>query len=76
MTGGFGRYQLALFSFVCLVSILSGAQLSVPVFFAISPPFSCVSVSGNETCPAWKCCSSCLKYEFKGTFTSAVSEVR
>lgn len=76
MTGGFGRYQMALYTFICLVSIPTGAQLSIPVFYAISPPFSCASVSSNTTCAVGKCCPSCVEYEFKGTFTSAVSEVR
>ena len=39
MTGGFGPYQLTLFALVCLVSFPSGAQLSIPVFYAISPSF-------------------------------------
>ena len=39
MTGGFGRYQLTLFALVCLVSFPTGAQLSIPVFYAISPSF-------------------------------------
>lgn len=76
MTGGFGRYQTALYIFIGLVAIPTGAQLQIPVFYAISPPFTCVSVSGNASCPVGKCCSSCVEYEFKGAFTSAVSEVR
>lgn len=76
MTGGFGRYQIALYTFICLVSIPTGAQLSIPVFYAISPPFTCTSVAGNETCAVGKCCKSCMEYEFNETFTSAVSEVR
>lgn len=39
MTGGFGRYQLTLFALVCLVSFPTGAQLSISVFYAISPSF-------------------------------------
>lgn len=39
MTGGFGQYQLALFAFVCLVSFPTGAQLSIPVSYAISLSF-------------------------------------
>ena len=77
MTGGFGRYQMGLYAFICLVSIPTGVQLSLPVFYAVSPPFTCAaSVFGNGTCPVGKCCSGCAEYEFKGTFTSAVSEVR
>ena len=75
LTGGFGRYQLALYAFICLVSIPTGAQLLVQVFYGASPRFSCVSMPGNETCEPQKCCSSCQKYEFQGPFTSAVSEV-
>lgn len=74
MTGGFGRYQMVLYAFICLVSIPTGFQLSIPVFYAVSPPFAC-AVS-NDTCPVGECCSGCWKYEFTGTFTSAVSEVR
>ena len=75
LTGGFGRYQLALYVFVCLVSIPTGAQLLVQVFYGASPRFYCVTNSGNQTCDFGKCCSSCQKYEFRGPFTSAVSEV-
>ena len=75
MTGGFGRYQMALYVFVCLVSIPTGAQLLVQIFYGASPPLSCISTSGNETCDSGKCCSSCEKYGFSGPFTSAVSEV-
>ncbi|KAJ7333867.1 hypothetical protein OS493_015960 [Desmophyllum pertusum] len=75
LTGGFGRYQMALYVFVCMVSIPTGAQLLVQIFYGASPPFSCISTSGNETCDSGKCCSSCQKYGFAGPFTSAVSEV-
>ena len=74
-TGGFGRYQTALFAFFCFVSVPAGAQILVQVFYGASPPFTCVQMSGNETCNPRKCCSSCEKYEFRGPFTSAVSEV-
>jgi len=74
LTGGFGRYQMALYVFVCLVSIPTGAQLLVQVFYGASPRFHCVIMSGNQTCDLGKCCSSCQKYEFRGPFTSAVSE--
>lgn len=78
MTGGFGRYQMILYAFICLVSIPTGIQLSLPVFYAVSPPFTCaVSEVGNDTCRVGKCCPGCVEYEFiKGTFTSAMSEVR
>ena len=75
MTGGFGRYQMVLYTFKCLVSIPTGFQPSLPVFYAISPPFTCaVSEIGNGTCPVGDCFSGCGKYELKGTFTNAVSE--
>lgn len=74
LTGGFGCYQIALYSFVCLLSIPTGAQLLVQVFYAASPRFNCVSMPENGTCDPGKCCSSCKKYEFQGPFTSAVSE--
>lgn len=75
LTGGFGRYQMALYVFICLVSIPTGAQLLVQVFYGASPRFHCVIKSGNQTCDLGKCCSRCQKYEFRGPFTSAVSEV-
>ncbi|KAL9981067.1 hypothetical protein ACROYT_G009725 [Oculina patagonica] len=74
LTGGFGRYQMALYVFICLVSIPTGAQLLVQVFYGASPRFNCIAVSGNQTCDPGKCCSNCQKYEFQGPFTSAVSE--
>lgn len=73
ITGGFGRYQMVLYAFMCLVSIPTGAQLLIQVFYGASPPFVCVSTSRNETC-ASGCCSSCHEYEFRGPFTSAVSQ--
>lgn len=75
ITGGFGRYQMVLYAFMCLVSIPTGAQLLIQVFYGASPPFVCVSTSRNETC-ASGCCSSCHEYKFRGPFTSAVSQVR
>lgn len=75
LTGGFGRYQLALYIFICVVSIPTGAQLLVQVFYGAPPRFSCVSMPRNETCDPGKCYSNCLKYEFHGPFSSAVSEV-
>ena len=75
LTGGFGRYQLALNTLMCLVSIPTGAQYASTVFYGTSPRFICETISGNETCLAGKCCSGCVEYEFKGPFTSAVSEV-
>jgi len=74
LTGGFGRYQLALYIFICVVSIPTGAQLLVQVFYGAPPRFSCVSMPRNETCDPGKCYSNCLKYEFHGPFSSAVSE--
>ena len=38
-TAGFGRYQMALYTFICLVSIPTGAQLLVQVFYGASPRF-------------------------------------
>ena len=43
ITGGFGRYQMVLYAFMCLVSIPTGAQLLIQVFYGASPPFVCVS---------------------------------
>lgn len=75
MTGGFGRYQMVFYAFICLVSIPTGFQLSLPVFYGVSPPFTCaVSKVANDTCSVGKC-SGCGKYEYEGTFTNAVSEV-
>ena len=75
MTGGFSRSQTALSAFLCLISILSGVQVLIQMFYGATPPFSCVQISGNETCDPGKCHPNCRKYEFSGLFTSAVSEV-
>ena len=47
LTGGFGRYQMALFSFLCLVSIPTGAQILVQIFYGaslVSPVFPCLVI--------------------------------
>ena len=60
LTGKFGRYQVALYAFICLVSIPTGAQLGIPVFYGISPPFNCKTIAemelvqrGNAAQVAW-----------------------
>ena len=50
ITGSCGRYQMILYAFMCLVSIPTGAQLLIQVFYGASPPFVYVSTSRNETC--------------------------
>ena len=65
LTGGFGRYQVTLYTFLCLIAIPTGAQLLIQVFYGASPLFSC-----DETCHPGKCCPSCQKYDFQGPFTS------
>ena len=75
MTGGFGLYQKILSAFLCLVSVPTGAQMMIQIFYGAFPPFSCVEMFGNETFDQGKCYTKCQKYEFRGPFTSAASEV-
>ena len=76
LVGGFGRFQQLLYAFTCVMSIPSGMQLLVQVFYGAVPSFSCAeSSSANHTCEVRKCCANCTRYEFHGRLTSAVSEV-
>lgn len=74
MVGGFGRYSLALYAFMCIMSVPIGLQQLVQVFYAATPKYSCVSYSSpsNNTCS--ECCNNCEKYEFQAGLTSAVTE--
>lgn len=78
LVGGFGRYTGCLYAFMCLVSIPTGAQNLVQVFYGATPEFHCsqprVYVQ-NATCAVNTCCKNCSNYDFKTTFTSAVTEV-
>ena len=77
LVGGFGRYPMLLYGFMCLMTVPIGLQQLVLVFYGASPPYHCNSVIiNNSTCSVDKCCVNCTKYEFEGEFTSAVSEVR
>ena len=80
LVGGFGRYPMLLYGFMCLMTIPIGLQQLVLVFYGASPPFQCaasVTASNNKSvCAVDKCCDNCTKYEFTGEHTSAVSEVR
>ena len=80
MVGGFGRYPVLLFAFMCVVAIPAGLQQLILVFNGATPEkFSCVSLRGpqyNESCQAQKFCSNCTNYDFSGRLTSAVTEVR
>ena len=79
MVGGFGRYTFLLYAFMSAVSIPIGLQQLVQVFYGATPKnFTCVSLSSsqiNESCQVRKCCSDCVKYDFSGHLTSAVTEV-
>lgn len=76
LVGGFGRYQMLLYGFMCLMTVPIGLQQLVLVFYGASPSYHCSSSSViNSTCSVDKCCVNCTKYEFDGEFTSAVSEV-
>ncbi|XP_068750437.1 organic cation transporter protein-like [Montipora capricornis] len=78
MVGGFGRYTFLLYAFMSAVSIPIGLQQLVQVFYGATPKnFTCVSLSSsqiNESCQVRKCCSDCVKYDFSGHLTSAVTE--
>ena len=79
MVGGFGRYTFLLYAFMSAVSVPLGLQHLVQVFYGATPKnFTCVSLSSsqiNESCQVRKCCSDCVKYDFSGHLTSAVTEV-
>ncbi|KAJ7333879.1 hypothetical protein OS493_015972 [Desmophyllum pertusum] len=76
MVGGFGRYTFALYAFMCVMSLPIGLQQLVQVFYGATPKYSCVSYSSpsNATCPAAECCDNCVKYKFKDSLTSAVTQ--
>lgn len=79
LVGGFGRYPMMLYAFMCLMTVPIGLQQLVLVFYSASPSFQCTASTtaiNNSICPINKCCDNCTKYEFNGEFTSAVSEVR
>lgn len=79
LVGGFGRYPMLLYGFMCLMTVPIGLQQLVLVFYGASPPFQCTASSStinSSLCAIDKCCANCTKYEFKGKYTSAVSEVR
>ena len=78
LVGGFGRYPMMLYAFTCVMSIPVGMQQLVQVFYGATPTFTCApsSTAVNYTCAVGKCCANCSSYEFHGSFTSAVSEVR
>lgn len=77
LVGGFGRYPMMLYAFMCLMTVPIGLQQLVLVFYGASPSFQCAAATtavNNSICPINQCCSNCTKYEFNGDFTSAVSE--
>lgn len=79
LVGGFGRYPMMLYAFMCLMTVPIGLQQLVLVFYGASPSFQCTASTtaiNNSICPNNQCCGNCTKYEFNGEFTSAVSEVR
>ena len=77
LVGGFGRYPMLLYGFMCLMTVPIGLQQLVLVFYGAAPSYHCTASSViNSTCSNDKCCANCTKYEFDGEFTSAVSEVR
>ena len=79
LVGGFGRYPMVLYAFMCLMTVPIGLQQLVLVFYGASPSFQCTAATtaiNNSICSIDQCCSNCTKYEFNGQFTSAVSEVR
>ena len=79
LVGGFRRYPMVLYAFMCLMTVPIGLQQLVLVFYGASPSFQCTAATtaiNNSICSINQCCSNCTKYEFNGQFTSAVSEVR
>ena len=79
LVGGFGRYPMMLYAFMCLMTVPIGLQQLVLVFYGASPSFQCTASTtaiNYSICPINQCCSNCTKYEFIDEFTSAVSEVR
>lgn len=79
LVGGFGRYNILLYSFMCLMSVPIGFQQLVQVFYGASPSFTCVQSteisSLNESCGVSMCCDNCSSYSYGTLFTSAVSQV-
>ena len=79
LVGGFGRYPMLLYGFMCLMTVPIGLQQLVLVFYGASPSYYCISNSGVNTnstpCSIDECCANCTKYEFDSEFTSAVTEV-
>lgn len=78
LVGGFGRYPMLLYAFMCLMTVPIGLQQLVLVFYGASPSFQCVASSStinSSDCEIDKCCANCTEYEFRGKYTSAVSEV-
>ena len=79
LVGGFGRYPMMLYAFMCLMTVPIGLQQLVLVFYGASPSFQCTAsttATNDSICSINQCCANCTKYEFNGEFTSAVSEVR
>lgn len=78
LVGGFGRYTACLYAFMCVLSVPTGAQNLIQVFYGATPDFQCAQPTiliSNNTCGLSQCCSNCSGYRFKETFTSAVTEV-
>ena len=83
LVGGFGRYTGCLYAFMCLLSLPTGAQNLVQVFYGATPVFECAQTQSSlsldamnvTTCAVSTCCKNCTTYYFKSTFTSAVTQV-
>ncbi|XP_031557668.1 organic cation transporter protein-like [Actinia tenebrosa] len=76
LVGGFGRYTAFLYAFMCMLSVPTGAQNLIQVFYGATPDFQCVQhlSRDNNTCGLNQCCLNCSGYQFRDTFTSAVTE--
>jgi len=75
--GGFGRYPILLFIFMCYVTIVVDFQQFVPTYYGSAPNYDCVPWNGNgSVCKVKnKCeCTNCT-FVFDDEFTSVVSEV-
>ena len=74
--GGFGRYPVLLFVFMCYVTIPVDFQQFIQTYYGSAPNYQCKPWYNTTTCAAKNpCqCSNCT-FVFDDEFTSAVSEV-
>ncbi|KAK3699884.1 hypothetical protein QZH41_016552 [Actinostola sp. cb2023] len=74
--GGFGRYPILLFAFMCYVTVIVDFQQFIQTYYGSAPNYQCIpwDPNTNNSCAINECgCSNCT-YVFDDEFTSAVSE--